>query len=89
MQQLRWPERLFKNEKPLPASIIDSKIFGGLFSDAAMRQVGSDENRAAKYLDIERALAKVQGQLGMRTLSGKQRNPQGLNLKWRWSFQKV
>jgi 3-carboxy-cis,cis-muconate cycloisomerase len=49
----------------MPASIIDSRIFGDIFSDAAMRQVWSDENRTAKYLDIERALAKVQGQLGL------------------------
>ena len=49
----------------MPASIIDSKIFGDIFSEAAMRQVWSDENRTAKYLDIERALAKVQGELGI------------------------
>nr|WP_315240153.1 3-carboxy-cis,cis-muconate cycloisomerase [uncultured Albidiferax sp.] len=47
------------------ASIIDSRIFGDIFSDASMRAVWSDENRTAKYLDIERALAKVQGQLGI------------------------
>ena len=49
----------------MAASIIDSRIFGDLFSDAAMRRVWSDENRTAKYLDIERALAKVQGELGI------------------------
>jgi 3-carboxy-cis,cis-muconate cycloisomerase len=49
----------------MPASIIDSRIFGDMFSDERMRQVWSDENRTAKYLDIERALAKVQGQLGI------------------------
>ena len=49
----------------MPATIIDSKIFGDIFSDAAMRQVWSDENRTAKYLGIERALAKVQGELGL------------------------
>ena len=49
----------------MSATIIDSKIFGDIFSDAAMRQVWSDENRTAKYLDIERALAKVQGELGI------------------------
>ena len=49
----------------MPASIIDSRIFGDMFSDARMRQVWSDENRTAKYLDIERALAKVQGELGL------------------------
>jgi 3-carboxy-cis,cis-muconate cycloisomerase len=49
----------------MPATIIDSKIFGDMFSDARMRDVWSDENRTAKYLDIERALAKVQGELGI------------------------
>jgi 3-carboxy-cis,cis-muconate cycloisomerase len=49
----------------MPATIIDSRIFGDIFSDARMREVWSDENRTAKYLDIERALAKVQGELGI------------------------
>ncbi|MBK9443079.1 MAG: adenylosuccinate lyase family protein [Comamonadaceae bacterium] len=49
----------------MTATIIDSRIFGDMFSDVRMRQVWSDENRTAKYLDIERALAKVQGQLGL------------------------
>ena len=44
----------------MAATIIDSRIFGDIFSDSRMRQVWSDENRTAKYLDIERALAKVQ-----------------------------
>ena len=30
-----------------------------------MRYVWSDENRTAKYLDVEAALAKVQGELGL------------------------
>ncbi len=47
------------------ASIIDSQIFGDIFSDASMKQIWSDQNRTAKYLDVERALAKVQGQLGI------------------------
>jgi 3-carboxy-cis,cis-muconate cycloisomerase len=49
----------------MPATIIDSRIFGDMFSDDRMRQVWSDENRTAKYLDVERALAKVQGELGI------------------------
>ncbi len=49
----------------MPASIIDSSIFGNIFGTAAMRQVWSDENRTAKYLEIEAALAKVQGRLGI------------------------
>ncbi len=48
----------------MAASIIDSIIFQGIFSTGEMRQVWSDENRTQKYLDIEHALAKVQGKLG-------------------------
>ena len=47
----------------MAATIIDSRIFGNIFSTDAMRQVWSDENRTAKYVDIERALAIVQGRL--------------------------
>ena len=49
----------------MAASIIDSRIFGDMFSDAQMRHVWGDENRTAKYLDVERALARVQGRLGV------------------------
>lgn len=49
----------------MPATIIDSRIFGDMFSDERMRRVWSDENRTARYLDVERALAKVQGELGI------------------------
>ena len=49
----------------MPSTIIDSAIFGDIFSTQAMRQVWSDENRTAKYLLIESALAKVQGRLGL------------------------
>jgi 3-carboxy-cis,cis-muconate cycloisomerase len=49
----------------MPATIIDSTIFGNMFSTPAMRQVWSDESRTQKYLEIERALAKVQGGLGI------------------------
>jgi 3-carboxy-cis,cis-muconate cycloisomerase len=49
----------------MPASIIDSTIFQGIFTTDAMRQVWSDENRTQKYLDIEAALARVQGRLGL------------------------
>jgi 3-carboxy-cis,cis-muconate cycloisomerase len=47
------------------ASIIDSSIFGNIFSTDEMRHVWSDRNRTAKYLEIERALAVVQGRLGI------------------------
>jgi 3-carboxy-cis,cis-muconate cycloisomerase len=49
----------------MPASIVDSAIFGNIFSTPAMRQVWSDENRTQKYLDIEAALARVQARLGL------------------------
>ena len=49
----------------MPSTIIDSAIFGDIFSAEPMRQVWSDENRTQKYLDIEAALARVQGGLGI------------------------
>ncbi len=49
----------------MPSTIIDSTILGDIFSTQAMRRVWSDENRTAKYVAIESALAKVQGQLGL------------------------
>ncbi|MEO8132782.1 MAG: adenylosuccinate lyase family protein [Betaproteobacteria bacterium] len=49
----------------MAATIIDSRIFGNIFSSAAMRRVWSDENRTAKYIEVERALAVVQGRLGI------------------------
>src|SRR5438270_510201 len=56
--------RLF-HRNDMPATIIDSRIFGDIFSSQAMRAVWSDETRTAKYVEIERALAIVQGQLGI------------------------
>ena len=47
------------------ASIIDSSIFGNVFSSEAMRAIWSDEGRTARYLEIEAALARVQGRLGI------------------------
>jgi 3-carboxy-cis,cis-muconate cycloisomerase len=49
----------------MASTIIDSTIFQGIFSSDAMREVWSDENRTRKYIDIERALAKVQAKLGL------------------------
>ena len=49
----------------MPSTIIDSAIFQGIFSTDEMRSVWSDENRTQCYLDIEAALAKVQGKLGI------------------------
>jgi len=49
----------------MAATIVDSVIFGNIFSTEAMRKVWSDENRTAKYLEIEAALARVQARLGI------------------------
>ena len=49
----------------MAASIIDSRIFQGIFTSEPMRRIWSDENRTQKYLDIEAALARVQGRLGL------------------------
>ena len=47
------------------ATPIDSRIYRDMFSTAAMRQVWSDETRIQGYLDVEKALAIVQGRLGV------------------------
>ncbi len=49
----------------MPATIIDSTIFRNMFSTPAMRDIWSDLYRTARYLDVERALAQVQGRLGI------------------------
>jgi 3-carboxy-cis,cis-muconate cycloisomerase len=49
----------------MPATIIDSMIFGNIFSTGAMRAVWSDENRTRHYVAFEAALARVQGRLGI------------------------
>jgi len=49
----------------MPSTVVDSAIFGNIFSTEAMRRVWSDENRTQKYLDVEAALARVQGRLGL------------------------
>ncbi len=49
----------------MPASAIDSPVFGNFFGTQAMREVWSDENRTRRYLEIEAALARVQARLGI------------------------
>src|SRR5215218_7264316 len=49
----------------MPSTIVDSAIFGNIFSTDAMKAVWSDENRTRKYLEIEAALARVQARLGI------------------------
>jgi 3-carboxy-cis,cis-muconate cycloisomerase len=54
-----------KGKTVMRASIIDSKVLGNIFTTDDMRLVWSDENRTAKYLEVEKALASVQGELGI------------------------
>ncbi len=49
----------------MPATALDSAIFRDIFSTEEMRGVFSDETRVGYYLDIERALARVQARLGI------------------------
>src|ERR1700733_4015981 len=51
--------------KAMPSSLIDSAVFRDIFSTEAMRRGWSDENRVAKYLDFEAALARAQARLGI------------------------
>ena len=49
----------------MPATALDSLIFRDIFTTPEMRNVFSDEQRTAYYLEIEAALARVQGRLGI------------------------
>ena len=49
----------------MTVSAVDSAIFGGLFSTAAMRAVLADEARLQRMLDVEAALARAQARLGL------------------------
>jgi 3-carboxy-cis,cis-muconate cycloisomerase len=47
------------------ASMIDSPLFGGLFTTEEMRKVWSDETTIQKWLDVEAALARAEAKLGI------------------------
>jgi 3-carboxy-cis,cis-muconate cycloisomerase len=49
----------------MPATALDSLIFRDIFSTAEMRHVFSDEARTGYYLEVEAAMAKAQGRLGI------------------------
>jgi 3-carboxy-cis,cis-muconate cycloisomerase len=49
----------------MSVSLIDSKVYGGLFTTPAMRAVLSDEARLQRMLDVEAALARAQARLGL------------------------
>lgn len=45
--------------------VIDSVLFGDLFGTSGLRRIFSDENMVQKWLDVEAALAKAEGNLGI------------------------
>jgi adenylosuccinate lyase len=45
--------------------MIDSPLFGGLFTTEEMRKVWSDEITIQKWLDVEAALARAEAKLGI------------------------
>jgi 3-carboxy-cis,cis-muconate cycloisomerase len=47
------------------ATVIDSDVYGDIFSTSAMREVWSDRSRVQYYLDFEKALAITQAYLGV------------------------
>ncbi len=49
----------------MPATVFDSSIFRDAFGSEGMRAVFSDEALVARYVEVEVALAKVQGALGL------------------------
>jgi 3-carboxy-cis,cis-muconate cycloisomerase len=49
----------------MTSTLLDSAIFRDIFTTPDMRNVFSDEQRTAYYLEIEAALARVQGRLGI------------------------
>lgn len=48
----------------MPSTMIDSKIFRDWFGSQEMREIFTDEYRLQRWLDVEAALARVQGRLG-------------------------
>jgi 3-carboxy-cis,cis-muconate cycloisomerase len=49
----------------MPATVFDSAIFRDAFGSPQMRAIFSDEALVARYVEVEVALAKVQGALGL------------------------
>jgi len=49
----------------MTATALDSVIFRDIFTTPEMREVFSDERRTSYYLEIEAALARAQGRLGI------------------------
>lgn len=46
-------------------TVIDSEVFGNVFSSSEIRSIWSDRQRTAYFLQFEAGLAKVQAKLGI------------------------
>jgi len=49
----------------MPSTILDSALFGDMFTTPAMRDIFDDRSLVERYIEVEVALAKVQGALGV------------------------
>jgi 3-carboxy-cis,cis-muconate cycloisomerase len=49
----------------MPSTVLTSRLFGDMFGLAEMRELFTDEALVARYLDVEAALARAQGTLGI------------------------
>ncbi|MCD8338880.1 MAG: hypothetical protein LUC43_01565 [Burkholderiales bacterium] len=49
----------------MPSTVIDSQIFGSLYSTNEMREIFRDKAWVQKWLDVEAALAIAQAELGI------------------------
>lgn len=49
----------------MSTTILTSKLFGDMFASAAMQALFTDEALVQRYIDVEVALAKAQGRLGV------------------------
>jgi len=64
--QQQWSIDLSQEETVFMGSyVIDSELFRDQFSTEVSRRIFSDANTVQKWLDIEAALARVQGRLGI------------------------
>lgn len=49
----------------MPSHITESRIHGGAYSSPAFAAIFSDTNQVRRWLDVERALAATQGEMGI------------------------
>ncbi|MRG70790.1 3-carboxy-cis,cis-muconate cycloisomerase [Alphaproteobacteria bacterium HT1-32] len=69
----------------MPSTVLTSRLFGDMFGLAEMRDLFTDEALVARYLDVEAALARVQGELGIIPAAAAQaidKAAAGLDIDW-------